>query len=101
MRRPGDVDLARVTVAEELAKIAATRGIAVEISEAMEDLAGVADEAVTWRLGQAAEARNRALRSQQEDKTEYDTAANGARVSRNERDAFDALLDRIGFSKKQ
>ncbi|WP_336098578.1 DNA primase [Roseovarius sp. CH_XMU1461] len=101
VRRPGDVDLARVTVAEELAKIAATRGIAVEISEAMEDLAGVADEAVTWRLGQAAEARNRALRSQQEDKTEYDTAANGARVSRDERDAFDALLDRIGFSKKQ
>ncbi|QYX58150.1 DNA primase [Roseovarius sp. SCSIO 43702] len=99
IRRPGDPDLARMTVAEELAKISALKGIAEEISDAIEDLGGVADEALTWRLGQAAEARNRALRSQQEDKTEYDTADNGARINRDERHAFDALLDRITFSK--
>ena len=69
------------------------------MSDAIEDLSGVADEALTWRLGQAAEAHNRALRSQQEDKTEYETAENGVRLKRGERAAFDALLDQIGASK--
>ncbi|MEI4194431.1 DNA primase [Roseovarius sp. E0-M6] len=101
VRRAGDAELARMTVAEELAKINALKGIAAEISDAVEDMGGVADEALTWRLGQAAEARNRALRSQQEDKTEYDTADNGARVSRDEREAFDALLHKITFSKRK
>ena len=59
------------------------------------------DEALTWRLSQAAEARNRAMRSQNEDKTEYDTGANGARINRDERSAFAALLEQIGHSKRQ
>ena len=99
VRHAGDADLARMTVAEELAKIAAQKGLAEEVSDAIEDLSGVADEALTWRLGQAAEAHNRALRSQQEDKTEYETAENGVRLKRGERAAFDALLDQIGASK--
>ena len=72
VRRPGDSDIARQTIAEELAKIEAERGLNAEMNEAAEDITGVADEAVTWRLGQAAEAHNRAIRSQQEDKAEYD-----------------------------
>ncbi|MDX1785142.1 MAG: DNA primase [Roseovarius sp.] len=99
VRHPGDVALARMTVAEELAKIAARRGLQAEIMDAAEDLMGLADEAVTWRLGQAAEARNRAVRSQQEDQAEYDLAENGARINRGEREEFDALLDKISFSK--
>ena len=78
VRRPGDRDMARMTIAEELAKLEAERGLDAEVSEAAEDLAGVADEAVTWRLGQAAEQRQRTLRSQSEDRTEYDLADNGA-----------------------
>ena len=62
-------------------------------------LRGVADEAVTWRLSQAAEARNRAMRSQQEDKAEYDLGENGARINRGEREALNALLENISFSK--
>ncbi|MHA7827824.1 MAG: DNA primase [Roseovarius sp.] len=99
VRRPGDTDMARMTIAEELAKLEAERGLNAEVSEAAEDLAGVADEAVTWRLGQAAEQRQRTLRSQSEDRTEYDLADNGARISRDERERLDALLDRITFSK--
>ena len=101
VRHAGDVELARMTVAEELAKIAANRGVAEEISEAIEDMAGVVDEGLTWRLAQAAETRNKAVRSQQEDKTEYETAANGVRVKRGERAAFDALLDQIAASKSE
>lgn len=101
VRQPGNVDLAQMMVAEELAKLDAYRGVMAEVAEATEDLDGAADEAVTWRLGQAAEARNRAMRSQQEDKAAYDTGQNGARINRDERQAFDALLDKIRFSKPE
>ena len=99
VRNPGDIDLAWMTLAEEFAKLKAHRGLSAEIAEAEEDLSGVADEAVTWRLGQAAEARNRAMRSENEDRAEYDTGENGARINREERSAFDALLQKIGYSK--
>jgi len=98
-RNPGDVDLARMTLTEELAKLDARRGLTAEIAEAAEEIAGVADEAVTWRLGQAAEARNKADRSEHKDKAEYDTGDNGARINRGERNALDALLGQINYSK--
>ncbi|WP_370300689.1 DNA primase [Pseudooceanicola sp.] len=101
VRSPGDVERASMTLGEELAKLEAHRGWEAEIADAVEDLAHVADEALTWRLGQAAEARNAAMRSQHQDRTEYDTGDNGARISRDERDAFAALLDQIGHSKRQ
>ncbi len=100
VRHPGDAARARMTVAEELAKIAATRGLQAELADAAEDMQGVADEAMTWRLGQAAEARNRAVRSEHEDRAEYDLADNGARINRGEREEFDALLGKISFTKR-
>jgi DNA primase len=100
VRQPGNAEMARMTVAEELAKLTCQRGLISEIAEAEEDLEGLADEAVTWRLSQAAEARNRALRSQNEDRTEYDTGPNGARINRDERTALDALMDKITFTKR-
>jgi DNA primase len=100
VRQPGNTEMARMTVAEELAKLTCQRGLISEIAEAEEDLEGLADEAVTWRLSQAAEARNRALRSQQQDRTEYDTGPNGARINRDERSALDALMDKITFTKR-
>ncbi len=101
LRRPGDIDLARMTVAEELAKLDANRGLLAEIAEAAEDLSGPANEALTWRLGQAAEAHNRAAHGTREDKTEFDLGDNGARIDRREKDAFDALLDKINYAKRQ
>ncbi|MEM9344933.1 MAG: DNA primase [Pseudomonadota bacterium] len=98
VRNADDLDLAIQCVAEELAKLAASRGAKREIEEAAEDLGDLADEAVTWRLSQAAEARERARRGDVEDRTEYDVAPNGVRLSREERGALDALLKETGVS---
>ena len=99
IRRAGDLEAARMTMTEELAKLRAHRGLSAEIAEAEEELTGVADEAVTWRLHQAAETHNRALRSENEDRAEYDVGTNGARINRDERAALDTLLGKISFSK--
>ena len=101
VRAPGDVEKARMTVAEELAKIHAQQGLDAELAEAVGDPAALADEAATWRLGQATEAVMRATRSEVEDTIEYDLGENGAPIKRSEREEFAALLDRIGISKPQ
>ena len=96
-----DVELARQTVSEELQKLTADAGWQAELAEAEEDLQNASDEAVTWRLGQAAEARNRAQRSLQEDSAEYEVGDNGAPIDKDERAALDALMERISFAKRQ
>ncbi|GAB5438149.1 DNA primase [Falsiruegeria mediterranea] len=101
VRNPGDVELAELTLNEELAKLTAHRGLSAEIAEAEEEMAGQTDEAITWRLGQAAEARNKATRSENEDKAIYDVGDNGARINREERDAFAAITAGINFEKKR
>ena len=60
VRNRADTDLAALCLAEELAKLDAGRGARREIEEAVEDLSGLADEGLTWRLSQAAAARHRA-----------------------------------------
>ncbi|MDT8854339.1 DNA primase [Paracoccaceae bacterium Fryx2] len=67
LRNPHDSDLAMMCLAEELAKLEARRGARQEIEDAMEDLSGLADEGLTWRLCQAAEARHRADKSNMDD----------------------------------
>ena len=62
MRSRDDRDLARSCVAEELAKLHARRAVAQEIEDAMEDLGGLPDEGLTWRLTQATAARQAAER---------------------------------------
>lgn len=100
VRKPGNVELAQTAVAEELAKLESERGLKGEIAEAEEEIRGQAGEAVTWRLGQAAQARNDAIRSQQEDNAQYDVAPTGAVVNREEREDLDSLLEKINFTKK-
>jgi len=99
IRDPGDDHKAALCLAEELAKLAARRGAAREIEDAMQDLQGLADEGLTWRLSQAAEARNRASVRPQEEEPDYEVGPNGARVSRDEKDAFAALLGRIDYTR--
>ncbi|MCG6556782.1 DNA primase [Ruegeria sp. 1NDH52C] len=101
VRRPGDVELAEMTLAEELAKLQALRGYDAEIEEAREDIAEDADESLTWRVAQAAEEKQRAARSQNEDKALFDVADNGARIKRDEREAFDAIMAGIDFRRKR
>ena len=99
VRRPGDLEIATMCVAQELAKLAARRGVEKETSDAMQEMDDGADEGTTWRLTQAVKAWNSAERSQTEDKTEYETGENGARISREERSALQDLLDKIDFAK--
>ncbi|QFT59261.1 DNA primase [Sulfitobacter sp. THAF37] len=99
IRNPGDIEMATMTVAEELAKLAAARGLSEEIAEAEEDMAGAADEGLTWRLSEAVRSADQARRSGQEDKAEYEVSENGARISRDERSALDALLQNITYEK--
>ena len=60
VRNRTDTELATLCLAEELAKLDARRGARREIEDAVEDLSGLADEGLTWRLSQAAAARHRA-----------------------------------------
>jgi DNA primase len=99
VRNAGDRELARLTIAEELAKLEARIGLDAEIAEASEDLYGAADESLTWRLSQAAAARQIAQKAQSEDKAEYDLGPNGAPINREERSAFAALMETIRFEK--
>ena len=98
---PQDADKAALCLAEEVAKLTAMRGAAQEIEDALQDMDGLADEGLTWRLGQAAEARNRAGKSENDDKSEFDIGPNGARISRDERGAFESLLEQIGYGSNK
>jgi DNA primase len=99
VRNPGDEELARLTVADEIAKLTAQRGLIAEIEEAEADLQEEAHESLTWRLGDAARARAQAERSEREDSRDYEVGPNGANMDREEREAFDALLSQLGFGK--
>ncbi len=99
IRNPEDIELARMCLAQDFAILSADRGAAREIAEAMHQIDGLADEGLTWRLGQASEARHRAANNHETDKADYDIAPNGARLDRSERASLDALLDQIGQQK--
>ncbi|WP_089232059.1 DNA primase [Tropicimonas sediminicola] len=98
VRKPGDVELARLCLTEEFAKLAAMRGALREIEEAM---AGFADAPEAWidhRLTLSARAREMASRNQEGDRADFDIAENGARIDRDERSDLEALLNAIGFA---
>ncbi len=100
LRRPDDSELAALCLAEELAKLEANRGARREVAEAEGDIDALADEGLTWRLGEAARAREAASRGGAgEDKTHYDRADNGVLIAREEKDRLEALLREIGFAR--
>ncbi len=99
VRHPGDAELARLTIADALAKIEAERGLSAEVSEAVDVITGVSDETVTWRLQQAAEAQNRAIRSQQDDTTEYEVAENGVLLGKEQLEKSRALFESIDVTR--
>ncbi|WP_309666365.1 DNA primase [Tabrizicola sp.] len=70
IRNSGDDELATLCLAEELAKLDARRGARREIEDAVEDLDGLPDEGITWRLTKAAEARHRSEKPERSDATD-------------------------------
>ncbi len=97
--RSGDEASARQCLAEEIATLVASHGAAQEIEEALQDIDGIEDEALTWRLTQAAEALASAGRGAAEDTIQYEKAPNGVLLDRHEVDALDRLLRRIGHDR--
>ncbi len=96
LRKPVDTETAIMALAEELAKLEANRGAVSEVIEAMQDMAGLVDEGLTWRLGQAAEARNKATRSSlPEGGTESENRENMSQYLQN------LLDDRVWVKKKR
>jgi DNA primase len=94
-----DLEMAQMCLSEELAKLKARRGYSTELNDGILDMVAADDENVTWRLAQAAEARNKAIKAEAEDRAEYDIGANGAEMKRDERRALDDLISRIGLGK--
>lgn len=91
--RQRDPVMARLCVQSELAQLAAERGHARELAEALEDLADGGGEHVVRRLAQSGQARQRASqRGVTEDETRFDLGENGHPIDRAERQALDDLL---------
>jgi DNA primase len=96
VRRAGDAEVARACVSQELAKLGARKSHAREVEDAVEDLSGVADEGVTWRLTQAAKSMQDGPADDEDDKTEYETAENGVKMNKDERNALDRFIADMG-----
>ncbi len=97
--RAGDVEIARMCLKGEFEKLKASRGRPLEVADAEQEIEGVVDEGLTWRLAQAAEAEERSRKIAGGDDANYEEADNGAKLDRDERGSFNDLLDKIGFAK--
>ncbi|MEF3046923.1 DNA primase [Pseudotabrizicola sp. L79] len=86
-------------LAEALARLQADRAHRLEILDAEDDLGGVADEGLTWRLSKAAEARHTAARGPQDTKGDSVLAPNGVELDRDELDRARKLHDSIDFTR--
>jgi DNA primase len=95
IQRPDDEGLAAMTVAEELARLDAHRSARREIEDAMHDMAGLADEGLTWRVTRAAEAVRRVGRLKDDD--ENDLGEDRAALSQR----LQALIDGEVWVKKR
>ncbi|MDD8022060.1 MAG: DNA primase [Paracoccaceae bacterium] len=99
VQKRDDAELARLCLAEALAKLKAERAVRAEVEDAMEDLEGLADEGVTWRLRQAAGLVHRAGHLDEVDKRASVRAPNGVELDRHELEERDALFDNIDYSR--
>lgn len=66
LQSDASMDMIERTLREELTKHAALIGAEYEIKEAEQDLEGLANEGMTWRIQQATSARNKATRANDE-----------------------------------
>lgn len=99
--KPGDVEVARLIIAEALRKLGSLAGHQAEVAEAVEVIGDVEDETVTWRLAQAADAMHKAPLMPEDDTTEFEVGDNGASIDKDERRALDVLMENISFTKQK
>ena len=92
VREACDDETVHLILTETFDILDAEHGLKVEIAEAEQDLADGADEALTWRLAEAARARQSAGRADSAAEPDFEIGQNGARINRAEKDAFEALV---------
>ncbi len=95
-----DAEKAAACVEVDLAALEAIRAHRAELAEAQEDVVGLADEGLTWRVSRATAARNTAARgTPKEKKGEAVIAPNGVELDREELDEARRLFDHIDFTR--
>jgi DNA primase len=99
LSRGADQETAANCLAEAFARLQADRAHRLEIADAEDDLSGMADEGLTWRLSKAAEARHVAARGAQDTKGDSILAPNGIELDKEELDRARKLHDSIDFSR--
>lgn len=97
--RRGDADCAEKCVAMELAKLLAQWGAEAELRDAAEEIGGLADEGLTWRVSQAARAVADAEKGPEAARAEGVVAANGVELDREELDHAKRTWDSIDFTR--
>ena len=90
VRNHNDDDMAQSCLTEDFAKLRARRGSRHEVADAMEDINRLADEGLTWRLAQSADAMHRADRPDREDAT--DLGEDRSALSRSLQNLIDAKV---------
>jgi DNA primase len=99
VRGEAEPNVVRLVVAEELAKLEAVRGLDAEIAEAVEDLSGVVDEGLTWRLSEAAKTVIDVYKPDNGSVGDFVKAKNGALLEPEELKQSRAVFDNIVFAK--
>ena len=99
IKQTGDSAIARIRLAEHFAKLQARRGRLREIEEAMEDMAGLADEGLTWRLARAAASVETRKNAESDSVSESVVAANGVALDKADLERSSRLHDAIVFAK--
>lgn len=94
-----DADYAGHCLASDLDRLHAIRALRRELAEAQEEMEGLVDEGVTWRLSQATKALEKALKPQEADDRATVRAENGVELDRDELEESRALFNTIDFSR--
>ncbi len=99
IQSPDDLDKAEFSVAQDLFLLTTERGRLREIEDAAQDIEGVADEGLTWRLRKANEARAEAQKGPQDKSGESIIAPNGVALDKDELEEQRRIFGAIRFEK--
>ncbi len=99
VRRAGDLEFATACLTTDFKRLFAQRSYGKELDEGMDELQGQADESLTWRLAQAARMMDTSVREAQDETTDFEKADNGTMLNKEEKSAFDQLLETIKAGK--
>ena len=90
-----DVNQATLILSEEINKLQIQRGLDVELAEVVNSSNEELDETAFWRLGQATQIKMTANKSENDGAMNFEIAPNGAKLNKDEKSQFDALLEEI------